>query len=246
MLGMIYRFCLIFLVFLASCSSKPEQGKYSIGRDPSWFPLNLGEQTANVNAFTNALVGAMAKVEQVPMHLVEADWDNLFLYLDEKQYAGVLSVLPPRIENRDKFDFSNPFILLGPVLVVPEKSQVTSLNDLDGKIVGVNQFDESVLIVQKQASIVIRLYDNIPAALEELAAGKLDGLLVPTLEAEALVPHAYSGVLKIASSPLSSKGLRLVTLKGEHEKLIEHFNSGLKRLKKSGRYAHLREKFGVY
>lgn len=237
----VLSFYLFFL--LTACSNN---SKYSIGRDPTWFPLNLGEKTANITAFSTALVQEVAKEEKIPLEIYNVSWDQLFQVLGNKEYAGILSSLAKNTENKEKFAFSDPLLLLGPVLVVPQTSEVHSLVEMEGKIIGINQFDDSILIVQKHPTIVSTLYSNMAVGLEDLAKGKIDGLLLANIEAHALVPHLYPGVLKIATPPLNDKGLRLVTLKGEHEKLVVHFNKGLRKLRMKSRYTALREKFSVY
>ncbi len=62
------------------------------------------------------------------------------------------------------------------------ESQETSLNQMKGKIIGMSQFDESVLIAQ-QYPVIIKLYQEMPAALEDLVQGRIDGLLMTALDA---------------------------------------------------------------
>jgi len=236
---------LILLVLLVGCSLSKE-GPYSVGRDQTWFPLNLGQKTANITAFSTALLQEIGKEENVPITIMNVSWDQLFQGLSEQRYAGVLSSLPPSIVNDDKFSFSDPFLFLGPVLVVPQKSDVHSLSDMSGKLVGTSQYDDSVLILQKNSSIMIELYSNLTSALDDVARGKIDGVLIPNLEAQTIVPNLYSGILKIATPPLNEKGLRLITIKGENEKLMAHFNKGLGKLRSKSRYSALSEKFSVY
>lgn len=247
---MIFRLLTIALLICStSCSSskdEPEFGEYSIGRDSLWFPLNFKLQTANINAFVNSLTATIARTEAVSMQIINIDWDSLYANLEEHRYAGAFTSLPMNPQNLNRFTFSHPFLLLGPVLIVPEHSQATSLETLPkSSVVGINQFDESVLIAQRYPSHIIELYQNMPQALEDLAAGRVDAVLMPTLEAKALVPNLYPGVLKIVTPPLSDKALRLITLKGENEKLIHHFNAGLQELNATGQYQQLREKFSV-
>jgi ABC-type amino acid transport substrate-binding protein len=134
-------------------------------------------------------------------------------------------------------------LLLGPVLIVSASSQAASLSDLGGRIVAVNQFDESVLIVQKYPSIVIQLYENKSSALESLKNGEVDGVLMPVLDAKSLLDSLYLGEFKIVTPPLNNKALRLITLKGKNHALIRSFNRGLKKVIKSGVYQQLRQTY---
>ena len=247
---MIFRSLTVFvLICFSSCSSsnhEPEFGSYSIGRDSTWFPLNFQLQTPNINAFVNAFTATIARTQAVPMNIINVNWDELYTLLEEREYAGAFTSLPMNPANLARYTFSQPFILLGPVLIVPEHSSATSLETLNkNAIIGVNQFDDSVLIAQRYPSHIIELYQNMPQALEDLVAGRIDAVLMPTLDAKALVPNLYFGILKIVTPPLSDKALRLITLRDENDELIHHFNAGLSELHATGQYKQLREKFGV-
>lgn len=247
MIDIMKRILLGLLLFFAGCgtSTSTKLGPYSIGRDPSWYPLHLKQMTVNINGFTNALVQDLAKIEHKNFRLIDISWIQLFDGLEEKNYAGIFSSLEPTVITEDRYSFSDPFLLLGPVLVVPITSKAKSLADLNDKVVGAYQFDESVLILQRYPSVLIETYQSPPEALVAVVDGEMEGVLIPNLEARALVAHLYPDQLKIVTPPLSNKGLRLLTLKGQHQALIKAFNNGLETLRKNGTYQELRDKFGV-
>ena len=175
---------LLGLVFLfVGCSQeKPlNYGPYSIGRDPSWFPLQPEELTPNLTAFSTSLIKKIAQEEQIPLRIVSVDWVQLYSSLEKKEVGGIFSALSPNLLSQERYSFSDPFLLLGPVLIVPTTSPVTSLADLDGKIVGVNQYDDSVLIVQRYPSIIIKLYESMPGILEDLNLGIVDAAVIADL-----------------------------------------------------------------
>jgi polar amino acid transport system substrate-binding protein len=238
----------LFLFIQAACGrgDRPVGGSYAIGRDETWFPLTLGEKTANVNGFTNALVQEISQETGQPMYIQNLSWDQLFSKLDRHELSGVFTSISPNVENQKKYTFSDPFLLLGPVLVVQQNSQKSSLAQMGVSKIGVSQYDDSILILQKYPSIQIELYENMPTALDDLAEDKIDGVLISNIEAHTLVPTRYLGKLRIATKPLSNKGLRLITIKEKNDPLIKYFNDGLRRLQSNSRYPALIEKFNVY
>ena len=246
MIEIMKRILLCFLLFFAGCgSSSSKLGPYSIGRDPTWFPLRLGAMSVNITGFTNALVQELAKIENKNFQIFDLSWNQLYDGLEEKRYAGVLTSLDPNPISTEKYSFSDPFLLIGPVLVVPVGSDARSLDDLKNTTVGAYAYDDSVLIIQKHPSIFIETYQQVTTALDAVADGRMAGALIPNLEARALIPNLYTNRLMIATDPLSKKGLRLATLKNQHMDLINSFNSGLEELRKQGTYQILRNKFGV-
>lgn len=239
-------FCCCFL-FLSSCDRKPTcRSAFSIGRDQTWFPLNLEEKRSNVNGFTNALFQELSTEIKTSLTIHELSWDQLFAKLDQNKVCGVLTSITPNAENQKKYYFSDPFLLLGPVLVLPSSSQYSALSQMKDAKVGVSRFDDSILILQRYPSLHIELFDNMPQALQKCAEGELDGVLVANLEAHSLVPTLFEDLLRIASPPLTNKGLRLIIKEEENLPLIKSFNAGLQSLKADSRYSALIEKFDVY
>ncbi len=156
------------------------------------------------------------------------------------RWGGILTPLSPNVITKDKYSFSEPLIEIGPVLVVPANSPANSLADLNNdSIIAVYQFDESTLIAQQYPTLIIRQYQSKPQILEELAAGKVDAVLIPVLDARTLVPSIYPNQLKIIDGPLNQKAIRLVTLKDKNSSLIKYFNRGIKKLHSSGAYQQL-------
>lgn len=241
------KYILIFFLFslsLAGCGKKTlDYGPYSIGRDQSWYPLTLDHRVPNLNAFTNALVQDIAKSEGIPLQIVDISWGHLFQSLEDGEVGGIFTSLSPNLITSEKYIFSDPFLSLGPVLIVPIDSEATSLKDLGDKVVGVYQFDESVLVAQKYPAIFIQLYQSMPVALERLAAGELDGVLMPILNAQDLVSTLFPKTLKIVTHPLNQKAIRLIASKESNNSLIKNFNRGLEKLISSGKYTQLRTTF---
>lgn len=235
----LYRLLIVFFIYTSYLFA--EAPFYRIGRDPVWSPLDLKNDTYNVTAFTDALMREIGKAEGVNLELVDTSSVVLFSDLCRGKYEAVITSIAPN----DRFDFSSPLILLGPVLVVREDSEIKTLNDLKNRKVGVNAYDASERIAGTVPGTLIKLYDNMPVALDDLAKGELEGVLIASMQAHALIPHRYSGVLRITTPPLNEDGIRLATLKKRGRALVTLFNRGVKKIKKKGLYKYLRLEYGV-
>ncbi len=235
---------LVALFFVLSCcfsgclSSKSGTSARWIGRDPSWYPMNLGQKGVAITAFTDSLAKEMGycPIDVVGVFLLKG--------LQENHYRGAFIAFNPPLAQRERYDFSPPFLKLGPVLVVREDSPISSLSDLDQKIVAVNAYDHSVLLVQNCNVGGIKEYEHIGQILEEVSSGQVDVALVPILDAQDYISSRFSS-LKIASAPLDDAGIRLVVLKGEQKRLLKRFEKRLAKIKKSGRYDKLLAEYGL-
>lgn len=232
------------LLTLFSCSGNSGNGR-NVGVDASWYPLELDSRTNSVTAFSTELLTEIGKVEKIPFVKITVNWDNLMEGLQKGSYEAILSSMPPYIFNEKLFDFSDIYLPLGPVLVVPMSSNIHSLSSLDGKEIGVISGSASPLILEKSEGVLIRYYDSTPKALADITTGTLDGAMIDVLSAEAFCSDLYQDQLKIATPPLNDEGLRLISKHGAAPDLIKGFNKGLHKLKKNGSYEKLLVKWNL-
>lgn len=237
-------FLIVILLALLSCSKSSNNGR-RIGVDASWFPLEFGIRDNNVTAFSTELLTEIGKIEKIPFVKITVNWNDLMEGLQKDKYEAILSSMPPYIFNKALFDFSDIYLPLGPVLVVPVQSKITSLKDLDGKEIAVISDSTDALILEKSQGVLIRYYDTIPKALNEILSGTVDGAIIDIVSAVAFCRDLYQGQLKIVTDPLNDEGLRLITKRGSAPDLIKGFNAGLARMKKEGSYAKLLDKWGL-
>jgi ABC-type amino acid transport substrate-binding protein len=232
---------LVLMLFLISCGVKGKT--YRIGIDPSYYPASLGGKEANVYAFSNDLLRAISHEEGVFFETVTGAWDNLTYGLRKKQYEAILSPLTPRPMLERLYNFSEPFINTGPVLVVRKGMKVNSVNYLRGKEVGVNTLNNEALLLEEYPGVNIHYYDSIPNALDEIVSDQIDGILIDYFLVSNYVRNLYYDKVSVATPPLSNAGLRLISMEGENQDLIKVFNRGLDKLRSNGVYDKLLKKW---
>jgi polar amino acid transport system substrate-binding protein len=235
-------FSILITFIFCSCGGNSNGGR-RIGVDANWYPLELGSRDNNVTAFSTELLTEIGKIEKIPFVKMTVNWNELMEGLQKDKYEAILSSMPPYIFNRQLFDFSDVYLPLGPVLVVPVQSSISSLNDLSGKEIAVISGSTSVLILEKNQGGIIRYYDSIPKALNDILIGTIDGAVVDILSAVAYCRDLYQRDLKVIMPPLNEEGLRLITKHGSAPDLIKGFNRGLAKMKKDSSYDTLLEKW---
>lgn len=243
------RLLLLFLASLflhgCSCSSDGKSGAVRIGIDPYWYPIDFGQQESYVNGFTEDLLLEVARHSGLHFERITANWDNLLDGMREKKYDAIITSLPPYEFNTAKYDFSETILDLGPVLIVPVNAAQTELSKMGGELVGVVTGDPAVLQLQKYPDIIIRNYNSIPELLNALTAGDIEGALLNRIPAANFVSDLYAGKLKIASSPMTDAGLRLVLPKGKQQHFLTLFNKSLSSLNKKKKLKALLKKWNL-
>ncbi|MBU6383037.1 MAG: transporter substrate-binding domain-containing protein [Verrucomicrobia bacterium] len=233
------RFLRLFLLALGFCSCGSNPGGFRIGYDPDWYPSDFGPQTSYVNGYTAEMLLEMAHLSGMRFELVRANGGSLLEGLQAKKYDAVLTTLPPYEYNLAKYDFSENFLDLGPVLIAPLQAEKNSLEKLEGDLVGIITNDPAALILAKHPAIIIRQYPSVPALLDAVAQGEIQGALLAYIPAVNYVSDLYSGILHIVGKPLTHQGIHLVGAKGG----LDAFNRNLASLRKKSVLEKLKQKW---
>lgn len=234
--------CALFLAF-AGCGS--DRDSYEIGVDPLWYPWNFMNNDNNILGFSTELLKEIGKEEQIGFSLLYTNTDSLLSGLDAGTYEGVLTSLQPYNFTRNHYDFSETYLPLGPVLLLPVSSPYRSLADIQNKQVAVLTGSRAILVLETYPGILPVLCDSPGDVLNLLESGQAVAALLPSLTAKAYARGTFQGRFFIASPPLNKEGLRLVTRKGAKRTLIKRFNKGLQKLEKNGGYENLLKEWNL-
>lgn len=232
------------LLFLASCGCGGGKSRYlRVGIDPTWYPNDFGSQQPYINGFIEDLLLEIAGYTGIEFEKITANSGSLFEGIERDQYDVILSSFPPYAYNQAKYDFSQSFLDLGPVLVVSQEAKYTELSELENRAVGIVSGNPAVFILEKEPSILIRRYNSVPSLLNALANGEIEAAVndsIPTLD---YVQDLYRGRLKIAGEPLTKNGLRMITSKDRFPYVLKKFDASLDHLRKKKRLSSLLQKW---
>ena len=174
----------------------------------------------------------------------------MFTGLDNDAYDGVLSPSLPDGASAGNYLLSNPYFLLGPVLVTSPTSPLKSLKDLSGKRIGVINNSRSLFALNKDPTLNFVFYDYSDRLnfLTDLTNGQLDGMLLDKMTADEFTHSPlYTNQFHISSAPLTNEGLRLIVKNSpDNQILIDKFNKGLAQAQKNGEYAKLLNKWSLF
>ncbi len=241
---------LLLSVFVAimgcTSGSKVRITPYIIGQNCAWESLNLYGKENNVTGFSDDLLLEVSRVEGISMQVVTTSLSPVVTLLEQEGIDAVLSALTPNDKTKKKYEFSEPYFILGPVLVVRKDAPYTNLEQMKAKDVGFERGNAWALNLANTTDAVFLPYDDMLPAFEDLQKGSLDAVVADAVVAYRLVGGVFRGALKIAGPPITPQALRLVVEKGKNEELITHFNHGLEAIKKNGLYSKILHYWGLF
>lgn len=245
---------LLYLGYSYFFASKAQpRSFYRIARETSLPASVFGNKDRNFEAFSFDVLMAIARQQKLVLEVVTASSDTMVNDLQSGNYDAVISLIPPTPANERFFVFSDPLILLGPVLIVPKDSKATSLADMSGEVVGIKTGSSLIFNYISEVAYnntpppLYTSFDNMSEALDQLSRHQIDGVLMDAIPAYNAIDGTYKGILRIASLPLTWEGVRILSLLSNKSgnALIEHINEGLRQMQADGTYDTLIDKWGL-
>jgi len=238
------RFCLVFLaVLVALCvvtlissdtfAQAKKVRKVVVATDATWPPMEMVDASKKIVGFDIDFMNAVAKEAGFQVEYRNTAWDGIFGGLEAKKYDAIISSVTITEERQKKYDFSEPYVNVGQILVIPKTAKnVKALADLKGKKVGAQIGTTGSFEIKKVQGVELKTYDEIGLAFEDMAAGRIDGVVCdePTAAHFALQRAEYKAKFSIAGQPFTEESYGIVVQKGDKE-LVDLLNKGIRAAK---------------
>lgn len=219
--------------------------KLVIASDATWPPMEFLDESKNIVGFGPDMLKAISEVTGVEIEIRNTAWDGIFAGLASGSYDAISSSVTITDERKANYDFTEPYTNAGQVLVVPKATNgVTVIADLKGKKVGAQIGTTGAIEIEKVAGVTLASYDEVGLAFEDLALGRIAGVVAdsPIAADFALQNDKFKDKLKIVGVPFTDEWLGLVVKKGDKATLAI-LNDGLAKIKASGKLEEIAKKW---
>ncbi len=212
--------------------SQPESGvrRITVATDATWPPMQFVDENRQIVGFDIDLITAAAEAAGFEVVIQNTAWDGIFAGLANNDYDAVISSVTITEERRGTMDFSIPYINAGQVLIVRQDAPAnwTSLEDLVGESVGAQIGTTGSFEVERIEGVTLRTYDELGMAIEDLAQGRIAGVVADTPIAAdfALQNENYRAVLQIVGEPFTEEFYGVAVRRGNQE-VLDLINAGL-------------------
>ncbi|MDN0076633.1 transporter substrate-binding domain-containing protein [Crenobacter sp. SG2303] len=188
---------LVSLAMLATASSAfaadlidtvHQRGTLKIGLEGTYPPFNFKDSKQQLTGFDVDVITEVAKRLKVKPEFTTAEWSGLLAGLQAGKFDVVVNQVSITPQRQQVFDFSVPYTISSPQLIVrkSETRSFKSLDDLKGKKLGVGQGSNYADMAKKVAGIEVKTYPGAPEYLQDLSSGRIDAALNDSL----LIPFA--------------------------------------------------------
>lgn len=219
-------------VFAGGGAEEPESGvtTITVATDATWPPMQYVNTDREIVGFDIDLINAVAQAAGFEVVIQNTAWDGIFAGLANGDYDAVISSVTITEEREQTMDFSTPYINAGQVLIVQQEraASVTTLEDLVGESVGAQIGTTGAFEIDAVDGVELRTYDELGLAIEDLAQGRIAGVVADTPIAADFVlqNETYSGLLQIVGQPFTEELYGIAVTEGNDE-VLALINAGL-------------------
>ncbi|MCD6570976.1 MAG: basic amino acid ABC transporter substrate-binding protein [Deltaproteobacteria bacterium] len=244
MAGLFVGFCMTVLM-PGFCLAAEDVRTVVVATDATWPPMEMVDTNKNIVGYDIDFMNAVAKEAGFNAVFKNTAWDGIFSGLAGGKYDAIISSVTITKERQEKYDISDPYFNAGQILVVSKTLEgVTSLADMKGKKVGAQIATTGAIEIKKVAGIELKNYDEIGLAFEDMAAGRINGVVCDTPVAAnyALQKKEYKEKFMIVGEPFTNEFYGIVVKKGNKD-LLDLINKGISAVQKKGIDKQLEEKW---
>lgn len=234
---------------MAGCSSNNSDSKNDktlvIGVDDSFAPMGFRDKDNNIVGFDIDYAKAAAKKMGYKVKIQPIDWKTKESELSSGRIDLIWNGYTITDERKKKVDFTKPYLKNAQVVVTLADSKVSKLNDLNGKVVGLQAQSSAADAlnanpIKSKLKNVSEYSDNV-MALNDLKNGRTDAVVID----EVVIDYYMSkekGTFKILDESLAPEEYGVGVKKGNDE-LLNKLQKALDKMNEDGTAAEISKKW---
>ncbi|MGG6314194.1 amino acid ABC transporter substrate-binding protein [Paenibacillus macerans] len=217
-------------------------GKLRIGTEGTYAPFTFHDKDGKLTGFDVEIAAEVAKRLGVEAEFIETPWDGIFAGLDAGRFDAVFNEVTIRDDRKEKYDFSEPYIVSRAVLIVREDNQdIAKFADLKGKKAG-QSLTSNLTDIAKANGAEIEATEGFNQAIDLLLSKRIDATVNDGLSYLDLKKQRPDVKLKVVDEMPDAAESAALFNKG-NEELVQAVNQALADMKSDGKYLEISEKY---
>jgi ABC-type amino acid transport substrate-binding protein len=212
----------------------------TVGSDIPYPPFEQGKP-GHYTGFDIELMEAIAAKIGRTAEFEDTSFETIFRDVGQGKFEAVISAATITPEREKAVAFSDPYYLSEQAILVKEGSEITGLEDLEGKVVGAQQGTTGQELGKEKANASeLRPYPEGPDAVNALKAGTVEAVIIDAPVAQNAVEK--NGGVEIAEKVPTEESYGIAVALDSTE-LLKEINQGLKEVIEDGTYTTIYEKW---
>ena len=222
--------------------------KILVGLDASgYLPFEMKDKKGRIVGFDVDLARMIAKEMGVKLEIRDTEWDGIIPALLTKKFDMIIGGMTITAPRNIKFNFSNPYVVVGQTLIVNKKhkGKVKSFKDLNNK-----KYKVSAIVASTAEQSIKRLmpkakhlnYQNSQEASLESAQGRVDAFVSSKAFNSIFANSTGKGKVYFIDHLFTYEPLGIAVNRGDPD-ILNWLNNFLRQIKHDGRYDRIYKKW---
>ena len=217
------------------------EGKLTMSTNAAFPPYEMTTDSGDLEGIDIEVAGAIAKKLGLELQVDDMDFDAALLAAQQGKSDIVMAGVSVTEERQKVMEFSDSYATGVQVIIVKEDSEIASVEDLDGKMIGTQRGTTgNIYCTDDYGEDHITTYDNGLTAVQALMNGQVDCVVIDQEPAKAFV--AANQGLKILDTEYVSEDYAIGMAKG-NTALLNAVNKALAELQEDGTVQSIVDKY---
>lgn len=217
-------------------------GKIRIGTEGTYAPFTFHDKDGKLTGFDVEIAQEVSKRLGVEPEFFETPWDGIFAGLDAGRFDVVFNEVSIRDDRKEKYDFSDPYIVSKAVLLVHEdNNEIKKLADLKGKK-SAQSLTSNLTDIAKENGAEVVGTEGFNQAIDLLITKRVDATINDGLSYLDLKKQKPDVKVKVVDETTEASHNGALFQKG-NEELVKAVNDALTAMKNDGSYLAISEKY---
>lgn len=215
-----------------------DKKKFIVGTDATYAPMEYMDSSGNIIGIDIDIVKAVAEEVGAEVEFKNVGWEPLFPAVKNGEVDFAVSSITMTEERKKEFDFTDPYYIANQVILIPEDSDISKLEDLKDKkaSVQINTTGHEVLKeLMGNTSANIIAAETMPLAIEEMLNGNADAAVGDNSVVNEYLKNNPDKKLKVIEDESFEKEYYGLMVKKGNQELRDLLNEGIKKIKENGK-----------
>jgi len=219
-------------------------GAFKVGTEGTYAPFTYHDSSNQLTGFDVDIARAIAAKLGVKAEFIEGKWDGLIAGLDANRYDAVINEVAVTDARKQKYDFSDPYIVSHAALIVgSNNTTIKSFDDLKGKKSANTLTSNFGKMAAAHGAEVVPV-QGFNESIDLLTSGRVDATVNDSLSYLDFKKHKPDAKVKIAALDESSESDQSgVLIRKGNPELQAAINKALADMKADGTYDKISNKY---
>ncbi len=223
-----------------------EPGKLIMSTNAAFPPYEMTADDGSFEGIDVEIAGAIAEKLGLELQIDDMDFDAALLAAQTGKSDMVMAGVTVTEDRQTVMDFSDSYATGIQVVIVPEDSDIASIDDMTGKMIGVqrgttgDQYCSASVEDGGFGEENVTRYDNGLTAVQALNNGQVDCVVIDNAPAQEFV--AANPGLKILDTEYANEEYAIGVAKGNTQ-LLDAINTAIADLKADGTIQSILDKY---